>query len=193
MPGLISIWKISDKPTPPDDVSWSARLPDTHLSHPSSNRRSRIRAPTSPLRCTLIVFSDEWLAEGHDYINQFLNVAFTGKTPTQYEQENGRTNDDLLTTLKTLEGYNRDFFIVFAHVEAASGLWHEIDGGRMQEPAANPLVQKYCLGFQKVRTHDKPDAKCRVKVKQWWGDQYPAEVEGCDGKSTTVLAEADLC
>ena len=39
---LISIWKISDKPALPDDVSWSARLPDMHLSHPSSNRRSRI-------------------------------------------------------------------------------------------------------------------------------------------------------
>src|SRR5215467_11961134 len=46
---LISIWKISDNPALPDDVSWSARLPETHLSHPSSNRRSRIRAPTSPL------------------------------------------------------------------------------------------------------------------------------------------------
>src|SRR5262249_36787139 len=45
-----SIWKISDKPALPDDVSWSARLPDTLLSHPSCNRRSRIRAPTSPLR-----------------------------------------------------------------------------------------------------------------------------------------------
>ena len=131
---------------------------------------------------TLIVFSDEWLAEGQDYINQFLNVAFTGKMPAQYEQENGRSNDDLLQTLKTLEKYNRDFFIVFAHVEAASGLWKEIDGGRMQELAKNPLIQKYCLGFQKVRTHDKPDAKCRVKVKQWWGEQYPAEVEGCDPK-----------
>lgn len=140
---------------------------------------------------TLIVFSDEWIAEGHDYINQFLNVAFTGRTPAQYEQENGRTNDDLLTTLKTLEGYNRDFFIVFAHVEAASGLWHEIDGGRMQELAANPLVQKYCLGFQKVRTHDKPDAKCRVKVKQWWGDHYPAEVEGCDAKSIEELGKGE--
>jgi len=28
---------------------------------------------------TLIVFSDEWIAEGQDYINQFLNVAFSGK------------------------------------------------------------------------------------------------------------------
>jgi len=55
---------------------------------------------------TIIVFSDQWLEDGHDYINQFLNVAFTGKTPAQYEQENGRTNDDLLQTLKKLQGYN---------------------------------------------------------------------------------------
>ncbi len=132
---------------------------------------------------TLVVFSDDWLEGGQDYINQFLNVAFAGKTPDQYEHENGRSNDDLLTTLKKLEGYNRDFFIIFAHVESASGLWNEISGGRMEELAANPLIQRYCLGFQKVRTHDKPDKKCRVKVQQWWGTTYPAEVEGSDGKS----------
>jgi len=142
---------------------------------------------------TLIVFSEDWLAGGHDYINQFLNVAFSGRTPAQYEQENGRTNDDLLKTLKTLEGYNRDFFIIFAHVEASSGLWHEIDGGRMQELANNPLVQKYCLGFQKVRTHDKPDAKCRVKVRQWWGEQYPAEVEGSDAKGIAEIGRGEAC
>jgi chromosome segregation protein len=140
---------------------------------------------------TLVVFSDDWLEGGNDYINQLLNVAFTGKTPAQYEQENGRTNDDLLTTLKKLEAYNRDFFIVFAHVETDSGLWKEIDGGRMQELAKNPLVRKYCLGFQKVRTHDKADAKCRVKVKQWWGDGYPAELEGCDAKAINELGRGE--
>jgi ABC-type cobalamin/Fe3+-siderophores transport system ATPase subunit len=131
---------------------------------------------------TLIAFSDEWLEDGHDYINQFLSNAFIGKTPVQYEQENGRTSDDLLVTLKKLEAYHRDFFIIFAHVEAPSGLWNEIDGGRMQELAENPLIQKHCLGFQKVRTHDKSDVKCRVKVQQWWEQQYPAEVEGSDPK-----------
>jgi chromosome segregation protein len=131
---------------------------------------------------TIIAFSEQWLEDGHDYINQFLNVAFTGKTPAQYEQENGRTNEDLLQTLKKLETYNRDFFIIFAHVEAASGLWNELDGGRMQELAVHPLIEEYCLGFQKVRTHDKPDAKCRMKIKQWW-HEYPAEVEGSDPKS----------
>src|SRR5216683_1618823 len=87
---------------------------------------------------TIIVFSDKWLAGGHDYINSFLASAFKGRVPAQYEQENGRSNYDLLTTLKDLDGFNRDFFVVFAHVEAASGLWHEIDGGRLQELSANP-------------------------------------------------------
>ena len=139
---------------------------------------------------TLVIFSDEWLEGGQDYINQFLNVAFAGKPPAQYGQENGRSNDDLLTTLKKLEGYDRDFFILFAHVEASSGLWKEIDGGRMQELAKNPLIQKYCLGFQKVRTHNKPDAKCRVKVQQWWGDRYPAEVEGSDPKKMDQIGRS---
>ncbi len=135
----------------------------------------------------LIVFSQQWLENGHDYISQFLNVAFAGKVPEKYEQENGRSNDDLLTTLKKLEEYNRDFFVVFAHVEVASGLWNELDGGRMQELAEQPLVQKYCLGFQKVRTHNKPDAKCRTKVKEWWGKHYPAELEGSDPKNLTEI------
>ncbi|MFE8874314.1 TrlF family AAA-like ATPase [Acetobacter persici] len=132
---------------------------------------------------TLVVFSDAWLADGQDYINQFLGVAFSGRVPSQYEQENGRSNDDLVDTLKMLEGYHRDFFIIFAHVEANSGLWKEIGGGRMGELATEPLIQKYALGFQKVRTHDKPDDVCRTKVKGWWREHYPAEVEGSDAKA----------
>ena len=141
---------------------------------------------------TVIVFSDEWLADGQDYIGQFLSVAFSGKTPAQYENENGRTNDDLLTTLKKLEDFNRDFFIIFAHVEAPSGLWNEIDGGRMEELSKNPLIKKYCLGFQKVRTHDK-GAKCRVKVQNWWDGKYPAEVEGSDPKTLAEIGRGEQC
>ncbi|NBB81408.1 MAG: AAA family ATPase [Verrucomicrobia bacterium] len=139
------------------------------------------------------MFSDDWLKGGNDYINQFLNVAFAGKTPDQYEQENGRSNDNLITTLNRLEEYNKDFFIIFAHVEAPSGLWNELDGGRMQELANNPLIQKYCLGFQKVRTHDKPDKKCRTKVQQWWGSHYPAELEGSDPKALDDVGRGREC
>ena len=138
---------------------------------------------------TLVVFSEAWLADGQDYINQFLGVAFAGKVPAQYEQENGRSNDDLIETLRKLESYNRDFFIIFAHVEANSGLWKELSGGRMGELAAEPLIQKYALGFQKVRTHDKQDGVCRTKVKGWWGDHYPAEVEGSDAKEISEIGK----
>lgn len=130
----------------------------------------------------LVIFSDEWLEDGHDYINSFLTTAFHGKVPAQYEQENARSNDNLLVTLENLKKCNKNFFVIFAHVEAPSGLWNELDGGRMQELAENPLVQKYCLGFQKVRTHDKSDVKCRIKVQQWWSSHYPAELEGSDPK-----------
>lgn len=138
---------------------------------------------------TLVVFSEDWLADGQDYITQFLGVAFSGKTAAKYEQENGRSNDDLIETLKKLETYNRDFFIIFAHVEDNSGLWNEIRGGRMEELADDPLIQKYALGFQKVRTHSKPDTVCRQKVKLWWGDYYPAEVEGSDAKSISEIGK----
>lgn len=64
---------------------------------------------------TLVVFSDDWLAEGQDYINQFLNVAFEGKTPNQYEQENGRGSLDLLTTLRNSKGITV-IFLLYSHI-----------------------------------------------------------------------------
>ncbi|MBE1427420.1 putative ATPase [Desulfomicrobium macestii] len=137
---------------------------------------------------TLVIFNDEWLADGHDYINQFLNVAFEGKTPSRYEQENGRSSLDLLTTLKKLEGYHKDFMVVFAHVEQSSGLWNELDGGRLQEIGQNKIFRRRCLGFQKVRTRDERD-----KVKSWFSDWYPAEVEGSDCKNIDGIGDGDPC
>lgn len=102
---------------------------------------------------TLVVFSDEWIDE-HNYINFFLISAFEGKTPTQYDQENGRISWSLLETIKKLEGYHWDFFLVFAHVEAPSGLWVELDGGRLTDLGRNEFFRRRTLGFQKVHTHD---------------------------------------
>ncbi len=127
---------------------------------------------------TVVVFSDEWLQNGNDYINQFLNVAFEGKTPGEYEQENGRSSLGLIDTIKRLEGYSKDFFLVFAHVEQRSGLWKELAGGRLQELGMNDAFRRRTLGFQKVRTRDE-----RGKMKNWLGDWYPAEIEGSDCKA----------
>lgn len=144
---------------------------------------------------TLIVFSDSWLENGQDHINPFLTIAFEGKTPAQYEQENGRSSLSLLDTIKKLEGYHRDFFLVFAHVEQSSGLWVELDGGRLTDVGESEFFRQRTLGFQKVRTHDgagkgKP---CRVLVKQWLNSWYPAEVEGSDPKAIDEIGKGKPC
>jgi len=142
---------------------------------------------------TLIVFSEHWLENGQDYINQFLNVAFAGKTPGQYENENGRCSLGLIDTIRKLEEYHRDFFLVFAHVEDSSGLWNALDGGRVEELGRDEHFRRRALGFQKVRTHDVPDRKCRVKVQGWLGDAYPAEVEGSDPKAMDQIGKGEDC
>ena len=144
---------------------------------------------------TLIVFSDAWLENGQDHINPFLTIAFEGKTPAQYEQENGRSSLSLLDTIKKLEGYHKDFFLVFAHVEQSSGLWIELDGGRISEIGESEFFRQRTLGFQKVRTHDgagkgKP---CRVLVQQWLKSWYPAEVEGSDPKAIDEIGKGKPC
>ena len=143
---------------------------------------------------TLVVFSDEWIAE-HNYINPFLTSAFEGKTPAQYEQENGRTSWSLLETIKKLESYHRDFFLVFAHVEAPSGLWAELDGGRLTELGQSEFFRRETLGFQKVRTHDGAgkDKPCRTKIQGWLQSWYPAELEGSDPKCIDEIGRGKSC
>lgn len=142
---------------------------------------------------TLVVFSEKWLEEGRDYINQFLNVAFEGKTPSEYERENGRSSLSLLETIKKLEGYHRDFFLVFAHVEQNSGLWQEMDGGRIKDLGGNEMFRRRTLGFQKVRTHDGAgkERPSREMVKEWLNCWYPAEVEGSDPKSIEEIGKGE--
>lgn len=135
---------------------------------------------------TLIVFSNQWLENGNDYINQFLNVVFEGKTPTEYEQENGRSSLNLIETIKKLNGYHRDYFLIFAHVEQNSGLWKELDGGRIEEIGKNKVFKERTFGFQKVRTHDE-----RSKFQGWLKDWYPAELEGSDNKSINEIGSKD--
>ncbi|MCB1777192.1 MAG: histidinol-phosphatase [Candidatus Competibacteraceae bacterium] len=145
---------------------------------------------------TLVVFSDDWLADGHDHINPFLGVAFEGKIPAQYEQENGRSSLSLLETIKKLESYHRDFFLIFAHVEAPSGLWAELDGGRLSELGRNEFFRRHTLGFQKVRTCNKlqeQNKPCRTKIQQHLKGWYPAELEGSDPKCIDEIGREKTC
>jgi predicted ATPase len=133
---------------------------------------------------TLIVFSEEWISnpENADYVQSFLNVTFAGQS--NFEHENGRSNHDLHETIRELDKFERDYFLICAHVEANNGLWGGLSGGRICELGKSDLFPARCLGFQKVSTNDK-----RTQVKNWLGDWYPAEVEGCDCKSIADIGK----
>lgn len=133
---------------------------------------------------TLVVFSEDWISnkENTNYIQSFLNVTFGGQA--NFETENGRSNDDLSETVRALEKFHRDYFLICAHVEEVNGLWGGLSGGRLTELGESAPFRQRCLGFQKVSTHDD-----RTKVKAWLKDWYPAELEGCDCKSIADIGK----
>ena len=75
---------------------------------------------------TLIVFSDQWLENGNDYISPFITTMFPGKAESEYQNENGRSDKNILQVVEELEKTGRDYFLIFAHVEQKSGLWYEM-------------------------------------------------------------------
>ena len=139
---------------------------------------------------TLIVFSEQWLENGNDYISPFITTMFPGKAASEYQNENGRSDKNILQVIEELEKTSRDYFVVFAHVEQKSGLWKEMDGGKLGDFSGNryEIVRKRTLGFQKVRTRDDR-SKVKALLKGW----YPAEVEGSDCKKTAGVGKGEKC
>lgn len=135
---------------------------------------------------TIVVFHEDWVEnqENEDYINSFLGVAFAGQSG--YDTSNARSNHDLLETIRELDKFTKDYFLIFAHVEAVNGLWDGLDGGRLTELGKNELFRSRTSAFQKVRTRDK-----QSKVKSWLGSWYPSEVEGSDPKSMEEIGRGE--
>ncbi|MSL39657.1 histidinol-phosphatase, partial [Escherichia coli] len=127
---------------------------------------------------TLVVFADEWFINPQqtNHIESFLTSTFAGID--NFENENARSTENITQTIQRLDRYERDYFIVFAHVEAPNGLWGGLSPGRIRELFDNELIRRRVTGFQKVMTHD-----LRVKIKDVLGERYPAEVQGCDAKT----------
>ncbi|MEZ4529245.1 MAG: histidinol-phosphatase, partial [Desulfobacterales bacterium] len=144
---------------------------------------------------TIIIFSGQWLENGNDYINPFIASMFPGKSPNEYQNENGRGDKNILQLVEELEKTARDYFLIFAHVEQKSGLWKEMNGGKLSDfrEKKYATVRKRTLGFQKVRTHDVPDRICRTKVQSLLGGWYPAEVEGSECKSLENVGRGENC
>jgi chromosome segregation protein len=127
---------------------------------------------------TLVVFHEDWIdnPENQDYINCFLGLTFAGQSG--YDNSNARSNHDLLETIRELDKFEKDYLLIFAHVEANNGLWGGLDGGRISEFGRNDLFRFRTAAFQKVRTRELRD-----KVRNWLGGWYPSEVEGSDPKA----------
>lgn len=137
------------------------------------------------IHCLVIFNPVEWLSENQDFINQFITHTFAGKR--NFENENARSNDGLMETIKKLDGFGKDYFIIMAHIEQKSGFLKELDGGRIQELGKEPIFRKSVLAFQKVRTRDK------VKnLNLWWENELPAFIEGSDAKCIEEIGDGNL-
>jgi hypothetical protein len=147
----------------------------------------------------LIVFSDNWMDAGKDYINSFIAGMFSGKTKEEYEHENGCSEKTLLQMVEALDGLSRgDYFLIFAHVEDPKGLWKELGMGKLEAWRENryDALRNRTLGFQKVRSYNKlneADKPCRLKARNALGDWYPAEVEGSDPKAIEEIGRGNHC
>lgn len=128
------------------------------------------------IHCLVIFNPIEWLENGTDHINRFINQTFAGKH--NYENENGRSNDSLIETIKKLNAFEKDYFIIMAHIEASSGFYKELNGGRITELGKLPIFRKAVLGFQKVRTRD-----IIKNLNTWLENELPAFVECSDAKN----------
>lgn len=142
---------------------------------------------------TLVVFSDEWISEGNDHVNQFIGSVFEGRSFA--ERRSTPTSCGLLELIERLDRFDKDYFLIFAHVEERSGLWKELDGGLIREFGKDSDFRNRTLGFQKVRSHNQLNNKkvCRAKVKRWLEGWYPAEVEGSDPKSIEEIGQGRQC
>lgn len=135
---------------------------------------------------TLVVFHEDWVdnRESADHITSFLGVAFAGQT--NYDSSNARSNHGLIETIRELDKFEKDYLLIFAHVEEDNGLWEALDGGRITELGKNELFCSRTAAFQKVRTRDT-----REKVKGWLGAWYPSEVEGSDPKTLDEIGRGE--
>ena len=134
---------------------------------------------------TLIVFSDAWLENGENNIEIFLNQVFAGVS--NCENENVTCNYDMNGVIERLEEHNKDYFIIFAHVDQKSGLLNECKGGLIKRLWDNPLMKKRVLGIQKSRNIDNYN-----NLVQWIGYGLP-KVEGCDPKEISDIGKGDKC
>lgn len=133
---------------------------------------------------TLIVFNpDEWLNEGNNFIDKFLTTAFA--SISNHENRNTRCEYDLKNALERLDAYNKDYFIVFAHVDQNSGIFNECRGGLLSSLSGLASFKKRVLGLQKAKKQEN------INLFERTFNYKPALVDGSDPKSLLDIGKGD--
>lgn len=126
----------------------------------------------------LIAFNDDWIynKEQKDYIGQFLDAAFAGKT-NYWCAPYANSNYTLKTLVQALDQYKKDYFLVLAHVDDDNGLFRELEGRSLSEFISSPEFKKSVYALQKGR---KESDRARVPSM--------AFVEGTDNAHVGIPA-----
>jgi len=132
----------------------------------------------------LVVFNEAWHTNqtDEDFINKFLVSVSEGQE--NFATKNGKTNTDLIETIKKLETYSsngRDYFIIMAHVDGNCGFFKELNGGMIKHLSSIRLFQEKTLAFQKSRSSEK---------REHIVGKY-ALVEGSDPKSIDEIGKGE--
>lgn len=123
----------------------------------------------------LIIFDDSWIynQENYNYIQDFITSAFVGING--YDRpEYKNSNFTFKETCNHLEKFGRDYFIILAHVDDSSGLFHELLGRGLEDFLKADCFNRI-IAFQKVRNRDNLN-----KVRLILNGRSPVNVEGTD-------------
>lgn len=123
----------------------------------------------------LIAFSEEWISNGNDKINTFLDTAFMNVTENR-ENENTRCDYDLFHLIEALNRTQKDYFIIFAHVDQKSGLFSECNGGMIRTLFNKNILREKTYGLQKSHNNDNYQSFIN------WTNMKLPRIEGSDPK-----------
>ena len=125
----------------------------------------------------LIVFDQSWI-ESKDFINSFLDQAFTGQA--NYDKPPyPNCKFDLQEACNKLDEFNKDYFVILAHVDAPNGFFNELSGRNLEAFVKTEVFRKKVLALQKATSRDNLS-----KLKGIIGEEnIPALVDGSDPKN----------
>lgn len=135
----------------------------------------------------LIVFDYSWIdnAENRNYITDFITTAFAGISNYDSPQY-PNSKFGLKETVEHLDAYNKDYFIIMAHIDDNNGIFKELQGRNLKEFLTSDPFKRKVLGLQKSRSHDN-----QKKLTEILGKNVPAFIEGSDNAHKGIEGVGD--